>query len=153
MRWEEVPFQCIGWQSHIFNSKVIQGFGDFDLLCCGEEGRCKLFTFANVLSMILKLERLPEEHIKENSVTAPSSYSSHSRNVLSALFKLKRLLDMHIEEGLGDSSVVVSLLKNSELTTWPPEITHSADFKWPSFLETEVKIEQSIVETEVLKYI
>lgn len=41
-----IYFHCIDWQSHVFYSKVIQGFGNFDLLCCVEEGRCKLFALA-----------------------------------------------------------------------------------------------------------
>lgn len=49
----------------------------------------------NVLSMILKLEMLPEGHIEEASVTAPSTYSLPSRNVPSVMFKLERLLEEH----------------------------------------------------------
>lgn len=48
--------------------------------------------------MILKLERLPEEHIEEASVTGPSSYSSSSRDVPSVMFKLENLAEEHEEE-------------------------------------------------------
>lgn len=49
--------------------------------------------------MILKLERLPEGHAEEASVTAPSSYSSPSHNVPSVMLKLDRLPGEHVEEG------------------------------------------------------
>ena len=51
-----------------------------------------------VLSIILKLERLPEEHSEEASVTPPLSYSSLSRNVPSVMIDLERLSEEHVEE-------------------------------------------------------
>lgn len=53
----------------------------------------------NVLSIILKLERLPEADTEEASVTAPSSYSLPSHDVPSVMFKLERLPEEQIEEG------------------------------------------------------
>lgn len=58
----------------------------------------------NVLSMILKLERLPEEHIEEASVAVPSSYPSPSRKVSSSMFKSERLLEEHVEEAAATAS-------------------------------------------------